>query len=63
MKKLIFVLSLSCFIQVLAYGQTSPKNVKLTYADSINSGLIKEDLKKASTPRVTSLKVGKTQLT
>ena len=63
MKKLIFALSLSCFMKVLAYGQTSSKNVKLTYADSINSGLIKEDLKKASTPRVASLKVGKTQLT
>ena len=63
MKKLIFALSLSCFMQVLAYGQTSSKNVKLTYADSINSGLIKEDLKKASTPRITSVKVGKTQLT
>ncbi len=63
MKKLIFALSLSCFMQVLAYGQTSSKNVNLTYADSINSGLIKEDLKKASTPRVTSVKVGKTQLT
>jgi len=63
MKKLIFALSLSCFMQVLAYGQTSSKNVKLTYADSINSGLIKEDLKKASTPRVTTVKVGKTQLT
>ena len=50
-------------MQVLAYGQTSSKNVNLTYADSINSGLIKEDLKKASTPRVTSVKVGKTQLT
>lgn len=50
-------------MQVLAYAQTSSKNIKLTYADSINSGLIKEDLKKASTPRVTSLKVGKTQLT
>lgn len=63
MKKLIFALSLSCFMQVLAYGQTSSKNVKLTYADSINSGLIKEDLRKASTPRVTTVKVGKTQLT
>jgi hypothetical protein len=63
MKKLIFALSLSCFMQVLAYGQSSSKNVKLTYADSINSGLIKEDLKKASTPRITSVKVGKTQLT
>lgn len=63
MNKLIFALSISCFMQVLAFGQTSSKNVKLTYADSINSGLIKEDLKKASTPRVTSLKVGKTQLT
>ena len=46
MKKLIFALSLSCFMQVLAFGQTSSKIVKLTYADSINSGLIKEDLKK-----------------
>lgn len=63
MNKLIFALSISCFMQVLAFGQTSSKNVKLTYADSINSGLIKEDLKKASTPRVTSVKVGKTQLT
>ncbi|MEY4029879.1 MAG: hypothetical protein RJA90_1078 [Bacteroidota bacterium] len=63
MKKLIFALSLSCFMQVLAYGQSSSKNVKLTYADSINSGLIKEDLKKASTPRITSVKVGKAQLT
>lgn len=50
-------------MQVLAYGQSSSKNVKLTYADSINSGLIKEDLKKASTPRITSVKVGKAQLT
>jgi hypothetical protein len=62
MKKLIFVLSLSCFIQVLANAQTSSKNVKLTYADSINAGLIKEDLRKASTPRVTTLSAGKTQL-
>ena len=62
MKKLLFALSISCFMQVSAYAQTSSKNIKLTYADSINSGLIKEDLKKASTPRVTSLKVGKTQL-
>lgn len=63
MKTLILAVSISCFMQVLAYSQTSLKNVKLTYADSINSGLIKEDLKKASTPRVTSVKVGKTQLT
>jgi hypothetical protein len=63
MKKLLFALTISCFMQVLAYAQTSSKNVKLTYADSINSGLIKEDLKKASTPRVTSLSAGKTQLT
>jgi hypothetical protein len=47
MKKLIFALSISCFVQVLAFAQTSSKNIKLTYADSINSGLIKEDLKKA----------------
>jgi hypothetical protein len=63
MKKLIFALSISCFVQVLAFAQTSSKNIKLTYADSINSGLIKEDLRKASTPRVTTLSAGKTQLT
>jgi hypothetical protein len=62
MKKLIFALSISCFIQVSVLAQTSSKNVKLTYADSINSGLIKEDLRKASTPRVTTLSAGKTQL-
>jgi hypothetical protein len=62
MKKLLFALSISCFMQVLAYAQTSSKNIKLTYADSINSGLIKEDLRKASTPRVTTLSAGKTQL-
>jgi hypothetical protein len=62
MKKLIFALSISCFVQVLAFAQTSSKNIKLTYADSINSGLIKEDLRKASTPRVTTLSAGKTQL-
>jgi len=63
MKKLLFALSISCLMQVSAYAQTSSKNIKLTYADSINSGLIKEDLKKASTPRVTTLSAGKTQLT
>jgi len=62
MKKLLFALSISCLMQVSAYAQTSSKNIKLTYADSINSGLIKEDLKKASTPRVTTLSAGKTQL-
>lgn len=50
-------------MQALVYAQNSAKNEKLTYADSVNSGLIKEDLKKASTPRVTTVKVGKTQLT
>jgi len=63
MKKLLFALSISCLMQVSAYAQTSSKNIKLTYADSINSGLIKEDLRKASTPRVTTLSAGKTQLT
>jgi hypothetical protein len=62
MKKLIFALTISCFMQVSAYAQTSSKNVKLTYADSINSGLIKEDLRKASVPRSASLKMGKTSL-
>jgi hypothetical protein len=62
MKKLIFALSISWIMQISVYAQTSSKNVKLTYADSINSGLIKEDLRKASTPRVTTLSAGKTQL-
>jgi hypothetical protein len=63
MKKLLLIFSLFCLIQTQAYSQTSTKNVKVTYADSINTGLIKEDIKKASVPRTTSLKMGKTSLT
>jgi len=63
MKQLLLIFSLFCLIQTQAYSQTSTKNVKVTYADSINTGLIKEDIKKASVPRTTSLKMGKTSLT
>lgn len=63
MKKQLLFLTISCLMQALVYAQTSAKKEKLTYADSVNSGLIKEDLKKASTPRVSTVKVGKTQLT
>lgn len=63
MKKQLLFLTIFCLMQALVYAQNSAKNEKLTYADSVNSGLIKEDLKKASTPRVTTVKVGKTQLT
>jgi len=63
MKKQLSFLTIFCLMQALVYAQNSAKNEKLTYADSVNSGLIKEDLKKASTPRVTTVKVGKTQLT
>jgi hypothetical protein len=63
MKKLLLIFSLFCLIQTQAYSQTSTKNVKVTYADSVNTGLIKEDLKKGSVPRTTSLKMGKTSLT
>lgn len=63
MKKQLLILTISCLMQALACAQTSSKYEKLTYADSVNSGLIKEDLKKGSVPRTTSLQVGKTNLT
>lgn len=63
MKKLLLIISMVCIIKSLGYSQTSAKNVNITYADSVNTGLIKEDLKKGSVPRTTSLKMGKTNLT
>ena len=63
MKQLLLIFSLFCLTNINAYSQTSAKNLKVTYADSVNTGLIKEDLKKGSVPRTTSLKMGKTSLT
>jgi hypothetical protein len=63
MNKGLFILTISCLLQGLVFAQTSPNKAKLTYADSINSGLIQEDLRKGSIPRTTSLQLGKTNLT
>lgn len=63
MKNLLFIFPLFCLIHIDVYSQTATKNMKVTYADSVNTGLIKEDIKKASVPRTTYLKMGKTNLT